>query len=389
MKILLTSDWYLPAVNGVVTSIMNLKKGLQARGHDVKILTLSFRARSYTCQDVVYIGSVDVGMIYPCARLRVALARKEVQELLEWGPDVVHSNCEFSTYFLAHEIARKLNIPLIHTYHTVYQDYTHYFAPNRMIGQRIAREFSRWTAGRAQAVIAPTAKVAEILRGYDLNNSIYVVPTGIDAGRLQPLHEEERQKQRQQLGISAGHTVLLYLGRLAHEKNCQELIRAMVPLKGRPVTLLLVGDGPARKELEQLACTLNVEQQVVFAGMVPPEQVGEYYALGDLFVSASVSEAQGLTYAEALLAGLPLLCRRDGCLNDIIVNGENGWQYQTVDEFVKRVEWFCANPYFRQRARSCAKQQSKRFTVEAFAASVEQVYKQQQAMLHCYKKVIA
>ena len=112
MKILITSDWYSPAVNGVVTSVKNLRRGLEALGHEVRVLTLSQTTRSWEKDGVTYLGSVAAGLIYPGARLRTALAGGWVRELVAWGPDVVHSQCEFSTFFLARRIAEELEIPL-------------------------------------------------------------------------------------------------------------------------------------------------------------------------------------------------------------------------------------------------------------------------------------
>lgn len=131
MKILLTSDWYMPAVNGVVVSVQNLRRGLEARGHEVRILTLSQTARSHSEAGVTYIGSLNAGAVYPGARLRFSFGGKWVKDLLDWGPDIVHSNCEFSTFWLACGIARRLDIPLVHTYHTVYENYTHYISPRK------------------------------------------------------------------------------------------------------------------------------------------------------------------------------------------------------------------------------------------------------------------
>ena len=166
MKILITSDWYLPAVNGVVTSVKNLRRELEARGHEVRVLTLSQNRHSCRKDGVTCLGSVAAGLIYPGARLRTALAGKWVREIVEWGPDVVHSQCEFSTFFLARRIAEELDIPLVHTYHTVYEDYTHYFSPNVRFGKKAAAVFTRWAASHTDCLIAPTAKVRLLLQGY-------------------------------------------------------------------------------------------------------------------------------------------------------------------------------------------------------------------------------
>ena len=143
MKILLTSDWYASAVNGVVTSIRNLRMGLEAMGHEVRILTLSQNHHSYTEDGVTYIGSLPAGIVYPGARLGNVLAKKEVRELVKWNPDIIHSNCEFSTFPLARKIASYLDIPLVHTYHTLYENYTHYVSPSEKWGKKVVRVLTR------------------------------------------------------------------------------------------------------------------------------------------------------------------------------------------------------------------------------------------------------
>ena len=309
MKILITTDWYTPAVNGVVTSVKNLQRELERRGHEVRILTLSQSLHSWSRDGVTAIGSVNAGRIYPGARLRTAMAGRWVRELMDWRPDVIHSQCEFSTFFLARRIAEELDVPLVHTYHTVYEDYTHYFSPSVRWGRCAVAAFSRWVAAQVDGMIAPTGKVRGLLQGYGVRCPVFVVPTGIDLRRFQQEGDPMRRAVlRASLGIPAENTVLVCVGRLAEEKNIQELLKLRASLGSRPVTLLLVGDGPDRPRLEQVAHDLRLEAPaVIFAGMVPPEEVPEWYRLGDLFVSASSSETQGLTYIEALAAGVPAL----------------------------------------------------------------------------------
>lgn len=378
MKVLLTSDWNMDAVNGVVTSVRNLRRGLEARGHEVRILTLSPNGNSWEQDGVTYIGSVNVGRIYPGARLRTALGGGYIRELIRWHPDVVHSNCEFSTFFMARHIASRLNVPLVHTYHTVYADYTHYFCPSENIGQHLVEKFSRWVTGRTDCVIVPSEKVARLLIGYNVDAPIYVVPTGIEQSRFTAT-AEDGARVRAALGIPEDRTVLVSVGRLAKEKNYGELIHLMAALTALPVTLLLVGDGPARPELEQLTAEMGVSDRVVFAGMVPPEEVGRYYKAGDLFVCASTSETQGLTYFEALSAGLPMLCRKDTCLDDILLDGRNGWQYDTLADGAERVRQFLDHPELHKAMGTASLEIGRRYSVPAFADSVEAVYREQMA----------
>ena len=160
MRVLITTDWYEPVINGVVTSVMNLSRQLRERGHEVKILTLSRTFHSYIEGDVVYAGSIGLGCIYPQARLKIPKAAGDYMEmLLEWKPDIVHSQCEFSTFFLAKRIASELHVPIVHTYHTVYEDYTHYFSPQKVWGRNIVQLMTKKLANVVETLIAPSDKI--------------------------------------------------------------------------------------------------------------------------------------------------------------------------------------------------------------------------------------
>ncbi|WP_295720326.1 glycosyltransferase family 4 protein [uncultured Oscillibacter sp.] len=376
MKILITTDWYSPAVNGVVTSVLNLRRELELRGHEVRVLTLSQDLHSSVQDGVTRIGSVAAGLVYPGVRLRTALAGRWVRELVEWGPDVVHSQCEFSTFFLARRIAEELNVPLIHTYHTVYEDYTHYFSPSVRLGRRAVAALSRWVAARTDCMIAPTGKVRALLQGYGVRTPVFVVPSGIDLRRFRrPPVPGCRASLLAALDIPRENLVLVSVGRLAAEKNLDELLRFRAAMGDQAVTLLLVGDGPYRSQLEREAAELGLRApQVVFAGMVPPQQVAEWYQLGDLFVSASSSETQGLTYVEALAAGVPALCRADPCLDGVIRDGENGWQFRDFSDFMKKLDAFRTHPEQRQTLSKQAALSAKDYSAEEFARRVEAIY---------------
>lgn len=382
MKILITSDWYEPAVNGVVTSIKNLRTGLEARGHEVRILTLAQTPRAANAgSDISYIGSVSVARVYPGARLRTPTAWRVEPALLAWKPDIIHSNCEFSTFHPACYLAQHLNVPLVHTWHTVYEDYAHYFNLGPRVGGQIARILGRRIADRVDCLIAPTEKTARILQGYEIDTPVRVIPTGIDLSRFGAVQDPEKVRHmRAQLGIPEDHLVLACIGRLAKEKNTEELLGFMTGLRDLPVTMLLVGGGPYQQVLEAEADRLAIRDQVVFTGMVAPQNIADYYQLGDLFICASTSETQGLTYLEALACGLPLLCRADPCLDDMVLDGVNGWQYHSEEEFRAYLLRFLEHPELRAGLRQQALATAQRYSIENFALQAENVYLE---MLRC------
>lgn len=376
MKILITTDWYVPAVNGVVTSVLNLKRELAAQGHEVRVLTLSQTPHSRREGDVTYIGAVSAGMVYPGARLRTAPAMRLLGELADWRPDIIHSQCEFSTFFMAKRLAAATGAPIVHTYHTVYEDYTHYFSPSQRWGRAAVAAFSRWAVSHTACVIAPTAKVRRLLERYQVDRPVHVIPTGIDLSRFDcPADREHLTELRRELGIPPSHKVLVYVGRLAEEKNVGQLLELLAPVERQDVRLLLVGDGPSRQGLEHQAKALGMEGRVTFTGMVAPAQVADYYRLGDLFVSASTSETQGLTYLEALAAGVPALCRRDECLTGVIVDGVNGCQFRDGVEFRRFLDRFLEDEQLRRQLSQGAAETARReFSAEAFGRRVAALY---------------
>lgn len=376
MKILITSDWYKPVINGVVISVVNLEKELISRGHEVRILTLSGSKHSYRENNIYYIGSVSANKIYPQARIRIKSVHTAfINDLIEWKPDIVHSQCEFSTFSLGRKIAEASCAPFIHTYHTAYENYTHYFSPSVPIGKKVVAGFTRMILKKTVAVIVPSYKVQHLLVEYGVNMSIHVIPTGIDTEKfsVKPKSDWICQK-KQEYGIPKDHLVLLYIGRLAKEKNIEELLSCMSMLVGKDITLLVIGDGPHRSNLQQMATELKLGSCVIFGGMVAPEQIGAYYHLGNVFVNASTSETQGLTYFEALSVGLPMLCHEDDCLTDVIENGKNGWQYSNSEEFAKYVLMLRENFQLRSSMSAYATQKAKKFSVDVFADQLEALY---------------
>ena len=378
MKILLSTDFYDTAVNGVVTSVVTLKKSLEKRGHEVRVLTLSESHHSFRKGDIIYIGSVSAAAVYPGARVRTALAQSIIRETIAWKPDVVHSNCEFSTFMIAKHIAQKCHVPFIHTYHTVYEDYYRYIIPFEHLGLSAVKVFSRTTANDSDCVICPTEKVSKLLKGYGVKVPLAIVPTGIDEEKYAGAASSSRKGFiRKQFGIPENCTILLTLGRLGLEKNHKELIDYLGRIDRKDVCLIIVGDGPAREGLEEQTRALGLERRVFFTGMVKPENTPAYYAEGDVFVSASTSETQGLTYVEAAMTGLPLLCRKDPCLEGVVENGVNGWQYETEEDFRNHLEEYLAmTPGQRAELGMKSKEIAHKYSSDVFAEKVEAIYKE-------------
>ena len=378
MKVLITTDMYTANVNGVVTSVRNLMEELEKKGHQVRVLTVSERLKSHKEDNVYYIKSVSLEKVYPNVRMPISYRHRFIRELIEWKPDVIHSQCEFFSYQFASYISKKTGAPIVHTYHALYEQYVTYVLPSQRLGEYFIGKLSRMRLKHAEVIVAPTQKVENVLRNYGIQNPIQVIPSGIALEQHKgQMPAEERLSRRKALGIPEDHTVLLNLGRLGTEKNLNELLEllSMELMHNDKITLLIVGDGPARKELEEMAVHLGIRDHVVFTGMVSPSEVHTYYQLGDIFVSASTSETQGLTYVEAAANGLPLLCRRDPCLDEVLVEGSNGYEYEAESEFCSILDTILQNPEWCKAAGAHSKKIAAMYDKGHFADQIEDVYK--------------
>ena len=380
MKVLITTDLFTVRTNGVVTSTHNLIAELKARGHEVKVITFSENGKSRKEEDVYYVGSVTMEWIYPNLRFSLIRANKFVKEILEWHPDVIHSQCEWFTMGFAKRIAKKTGAPIVHTYHTLYEDYVGYAIPFKRFGKWFVREIiTRKNLKNVAAIIAPTEKVKEnLINNCGVKNRIEVIPSGIclDKHKID-FSEAERREGRARYGFNDSHFVLVNLGRLGTEKNLEEVITYFSKIvdKHADARLLIVGGGPAKEELEALADKLNLGERIVFAGMVEPNDVARYYRLGDLFVCASTSETQGLTYIEAAANGLPLLCRHDTCYDGVMLDGENGFRYTTFDEYSTHLDYIMSHPEWCDAAKGRSVEISENYDRPVFGAAVESLYK--------------
>ena len=342
LKILITTDLYTTNTNGVVTSVQNLFDELTQKGHDVRILTISSTIHSHKEGHVYYIQSIPLGAVYPNLRMPTSYRNKLIQEIIDWKPDIVHSQCEFFSFQFASRIARITGAPLVHTYHTLYEQYlTSYFVPSKRLGEFLAKVLSRQRLRKVTTLVAPTQKVEDALQGI----------------------EDDDQ-------------VLINLGRLGGEKNLDELLNLFAEARqeNKNLKCLIVGDGPAREELERRAQKLGIGDYVIFTGMVPPSEVQNYYQLGDVFVSASTSETQGLTYIEAAANGLPLLCRQDECLNDVLQEGKNGYEYTSAEEFLDAIDHVMHDPQWRDEASKRSEEIAATFDKKSFGDAIENVY---------------
>lgn len=371
MKILLATDEYINQINGITNSVVALKNELIKLGHDVRVLTLSPNNKSYVKDNDYYISSIHVP-IYPDARYSFRKNDKLLKKIIEWSPDLVHIQTEYSARVLANKIIKKLNIPYVITCHAMYEDYIRYWCPSKKLGKFIIKKLSNKYYNPSKALVVPSIKLKKKEIEYGVKCPIEVIPTGIDLEKFNNrISLEERKKLLKKYNIDIDKKVLVTVSRVAVEKNIEEIIDYFKLLleKDSNYRLLIVGDGPDKKNLENLVGKLELNEYVKFTGMIMPDEVYKYYQLGDIFVCASTSESQGLTYVEALASSLPLVCRKDDCLLDVIEVGKNGFVYENHDDFVDSI--LKTNKDMGKKSLEISKKYSK----EEFGRTMEKLYK--------------
>ena len=373
MKILITTDTYRPTINGVVTSIESLKKALDRLGHDVRILTFSDSFNSKQEGDIYYMGSLGAGKFYPDARMNKLFYNRFYEDIMDWKPDIVHSQTEFTMFIQAKKIAKDLDIPLLHTYHTVYEDYTHYFSLNKKIGKELAKQFTKQIIKNTDGVVVPTNKIYNLLTEYNIHEDIYVAPTGIN---VQKLSECDDFDIRSGYKIPEDKHIVLFLGRIGKEKNITEILQYLENIDRDDVVFIIAGAGPFLSELKDICSNSKIRDRLIFTGMIDSSKVGNFYSKADVFVSASTSETQGLTFIESMACSTPIICRHDDCLDGVLIEGKTGFGYDTEEEFIDYLNQILDNEKLRAKmGKNCKQLVDENYTEDSFANKIEQIYK--------------
>ena len=344
MKILLLHDVQKDKQNGVSVSLGILSRELKKLGYDIKILTLSEGHKSHKKDEDNYCLSSLPAMIYPGIRMRLRRHNRFVDELIAWNPDIIHTNCEFSTFRIAKFIrSRCEKTPVwIHTFHTDYKFYIGFLQKSTLVRDKMIPWYLNRCFVMSDALIVPTNKIYTYVSSESFASHINknIIPTGIDFDELKEERELNRAKTKRELGIPEDAKVLIFLGRISAEKNLDELVECFTEYSKthENVYLLTVGDGPYKETLIKKVEKLGIKDRVVIHDGVSHTDIRKYYDVADVFASASVSETQGLTFYEALFCNLPVLAKDKECLEDAINEGENGAFFNSAGSFQEALD---------------------------------------------------
>ncbi|MCW1052500.1 glycosyltransferase family 4 protein [Streptococcus anginosus] len=322
MRIGLFTDTYFPQVSGVATSIRTLKTELEKLGHTVFIFTTTDKdVNRYEDWQIIRIPSVPF-FAFKDRRIAYRGFSTALEIARQYQLDIIHTQTEFSLGLLGVWIAKELRIPVVHTYHTQYEDYVRYIAKGMVIRPSMVKYIVRGFMSDLDGVICPSEIVYDLLMKYKVKVEKRVIPTGIELAKFErpEITSENIADLREKLGISNQETMLLSLSRVSYEKNIQAVLAALpAVLEENPdVKLVVAGDGPYLSDLKAQAKRLNITDAVIFTGMIAPSETALYYKAADFFISASTSETQGLTYLESLASGTPIIAHGNPYLDNVI-----------------------------------------------------------------------
>lgn len=384
MRIGLFTDTYPPYINGVSTSILMLKEALEKQGHIVYVVTINTENMQYKYEEknmVIRVPGLPLG-IYDY-RLSTIYPLRIINKIKKWNLDIIHSHTEFGVGTFARIISKQFKIPLVHTYHTMYEDYVYYITKGYFdsASKKLVEYITRFYCDKTiTELIVPTKKTYDLFKKkYEIERNVHIVPTGINLERFNNLNSIVNvNKLKKNIKLNKEDFVILFIGRIAKEKNITFLLenhKDIVKIH-KNYKLVLVGDGPDIDTYKEYVRKNKLEENIIFVGKVPLEDVPSYYKIADIFVTASKTETQGLTVIEAMASSLAVVCIKDESFENVVLNNFNGFIFKNKKEYKNIVNKLASDSIFRKKVALQAKTSSKEFSSDYYASKVLDVYKE-------------
>ncbi len=365
MHILMISDVYFPRINGVSTSIDSFRGELRALGHRVTLICPEYpeahalaRASDHLDdEDILRIPARDVIFDPEDRMMRFNIACGLIPILQSRAVDLVHIHTPFVAHYAGVKIARALNVPVVESYHTFFEEYLYNYIrwlPKSWL-KSAARFFSRSQCNAVDGLIVPSTPMRNTLMTYGVNTPMHIIPTGLNFTQFcTPVQSDFRA----QLGITAEQPLLLYVGRVALEKNIDFLL-TMLPLvleKIPNAVLVIAGEGPAERHINHQINALGIRASVKCVGYMRRDgALQDAYRAADVFVFASRTETQGLVLVEALALGTPVVAL--GVMGTLdVLNSEGGCIIAPEEPraFANEVAFLIQDPARYQYMAECA-----------------------------------
>lgn len=395
MRVGIFTESYPPLVNGVSTSILMLEHALTKLGHEVFIITVSDNKKDYVLENnghILRLPSVNLANCYDY-KMTSVYPIKAVNMIKKMNLDVIHSNVEFTVGIFARVVSEQLSIPLVHTYHTNWEDYTHYITKNKKILDDICKKLLKYLMvffedKTVTELIVPSNKIYNLFKDkYKFTKNIHIIQTGIETSKFykEKFNLKDINSLKKKLGIKKKDFVVMTVSRLAKEKSVDRIINNHKELvkKYSNMKLLIVGDGPDIDKLKDEAKSLGVSDSVIFTGKVPLSDIPIYYQLGNVFVTASKSETQGLTVVEAISSSLPIVAVKDDSFVNSVIEDFNGFVFTDDEKYINSISKLYEDKDLYNRLSNQSRLLSEDFSSEYFALKVLKVY---ETAIENYKK---
>lgn len=395
MRVGIFTESYPPLVNGVSTSILMLEHALTKLGHEVFIITVSDNKKDYVLENnghILRLPSVNLANCYDY-KMTSVYPIKAVNMIKKMNLDVIHSNVEFTVGIFARVVSEQLSIPLVHTYHTNWEDYTHYITKNKKILDDICKKLLKYLVvffedKTVTELIVPSNKIYNLFKDkYKFTKNIHIIQTGIETSKFykENFNQKDINSLKKKLGIKKKDFVVMTVSRLAKEKSVDRIINNHKELvkKYSNMKLLIVGDGPDIDKFKEEAKSLGVSDSVIFTGKVPLSDIPIYYQLGNVFVTASKSETQGLTVVEAISSSLPVVAVKDDSFVNSVIEDFNGFVFTDDEKYINSISKLYEDKELYNRLSNQSRLLSEDFSSEYFALKVLKVY---ETAIENYKK---
>lgn len=344
MRIGLFTDTYLPVINGVVTSVVTLREGLIQQGHDVFVISNHGSLVEISYKDnILLLPGIPIKFLFE-NNLSGPFQARGFEIVKSMNLDIVHIHSEFGIGHFGQLCARRLKIPMIYTYHTTWEDYTHYVNPWHIksierLAKKMVAKFSKFFARSTKAVVVPSIKTKQLLSKYGIQQPIHVIPTGLNLQKFErnPQSLQQANQIRQQYQVGEQDMLFVFVGRLGQEKNLSILVEAFSKIKNDRIKLMIVGKGPIEEELKQTVLKQNLGHKVFLTGAVANDQIARYYLAANAFVSAAMTETQGLTFIEAMASGCVIFAKDKEVVSEICLEQETGFYFDDVDSLIAKI----------------------------------------------------
>jgi len=326
LRIAMTTDSYLPSPGGVVTAVVNAKKALESKGHEVIVIAPDPGKEELREEGTVYFPAWECRP-YPGYYVPIFPSNK-MQIIRELDVDLIHSQGQLIMGMRGLVVSRSLNLPFVVSFNTMMTEALKYYSPFNLdsnVTENLIWFYFRTLLHNADAVITLTDAIGEELRRRAPRiRRLETIPVGIDTDHFNPAVDASDLRRR--LGLE-DRRVLVHVGRMSYEKNIELVVRAMAHTDD-DVALVLVGSGPAEGKLKNMVRSMGLQDRVVFTGYVPLEDLRRYYAAADASVIASKFETQGLVVNEAMACGLPVAAINYRALKEAVSHGHNGYLFE-------------------------------------------------------------